>query len=577
MSTEHRWGAWPVGDGRWSFALWAPAAEYVELILEGEALPMTTMGDGWFGTQVAAPAGAHYRFRMDGSISVADPASRWQPEGLSGPSALLATDHAWKHPWRGRPWREAVIYELHIGAAGGSYASVSEQLPALAALGITAIELMPVASFPGTRNWGYDGVLHYAPAAAYGHPAELKALVDRAHGLGMMVLLDVVYNHFGPQGNPLSALAPAFYRTDVATPWGDAIDFREPAVQRYFIDNALMWLEEYRFDGLRLDAVHAIQPRHFLQVLQAQVRAALPGRHVHLVLENEDNRASLLAGGFTAQWNDDFHNALHVLLTGEDEGYYRDFADAPVEHLRRVLAEGFAWQGEVNRAGRRRGERSASLPPERFVVFSQNHDQVGNRAHGERLVTLVGQRRASLAIALTALTPMVPLFFMGEPWGASTPFLFFTDYGPPLDAVVRDGRRGEFAQFSAFQHSAERAAIPDPNAVATFELSRCAWPTADDVDAAVWLEWFGNLLAVRARWLCPAGDVASLGARVLAPRALCAGWQVDERQWWLAINLGSDEVQLGAAPANVVFRIGAPLPDGRLAADSLMAWVAPLP
>ncbi len=577
MSTAQRWGAWPLDDDQWSFALWAPAAQHVEVILEGEAMPMPAMGDGWFATQLAAHAGAHYRFRIDGSISIADPASRWQPEGVCGPSALLATDYAWQHPWRGRPWREAVIYELHVGAAAGTYASVGEQLPALAALGITALELMPVASFPGNRNWGYDGVLHYAPAAAYGDPADLKALVDRAHGLGMMVLLDVVYNHFGPEGNPLSAVAPTFYRTDVTTPWGEAIDFRQPAVQRYFIDNALMWLDEYQFDGLRLDAVHAIQPRSFLHALQAQVRAALPGRHVHLVLENEDNQASLLANGFTAQWNDDFHNALHVLLTGEDEGYYRDYADGPAEHLRRVLAEGFAWQGEVNHAGRRRGESSAGLPPERFVVFSQNHDQVGNRAHGERLVTLVGQRRASLAVALTALTPMVPLFFMGEPWGASTPFLFFTDYRPPLDAVVREGRRAEFAPFSAYQDSAERAAIADPNAVATFEHSRCAWPAADDADAAVWLDWFRALLAIRARWLSTASHVASLDAHLVAPRALCAGWQVDEQQWWLAINVGSDEVQLTPTPGDVVFRIGAPLPDGRLAPDSLVAWVGPLP
>lgn len=572
------WGAREGERGQWTFATWAPGADSLELLLEGEALPMQPAPDGWFTLTTAATAGMHYRFRVDGQTAVVDPASRSQPEGLSGPSALLRDDFRWAHPhWRGRPWREAVIYEVHVGAAGGSYASVREQLPRLAALGFTAIELMPLATFPGVRNWGYDGVLHYAPAAAYGTPDELKALVDAAHGLGMMVLLDVVYNHFGPDGNVLPALAPAFFRDAVHTPWGAAVDFRHPEVQQYFIDNALMWLAEYRFDGLRLDAVHAIHPPAFLHTLRERVRGALPGREVVLVLENERNEASLLADGFTAQWNDDFHNALHALLTGEREGYYADFADAPTERLRRVLAEGFAWQGEVTGSGHARGEPSAHVSPRQFVVFAQNHDQIGNRAQGERLLPLVGARRAALATALTALTPMIPMFFLGEPWGERAPFLYFTDHRAPLDDQVREGRRAEFARFSSFQDEDRRARIPDPNAAETFERSRSAWPSPDDADAAAWLGWFRSLLAVRAEYLTVAGAVYSLGAEMIAPGALRAGWQLPGAQWWIGLNTGDAPVALALPPGREVFRLGAPSEPGRLGPDSLCAVIVEAP
>lgn len=573
-----RWGAHDGGNGQWTFATWAPGAHSLELLLEGEAIPMPPAADGWFQLTTPATPGMHYRFRVDGETTVVDPASRWQPEGLFGPSALPGDGFDWKHAdWRGRPWREAVIHEMHVGAAGGSYASVREQLPRLAALGFTAIELMPLATFPGTRNWGYDGVLHYAPSAAYGTPDELKALVDAAHGHGLMVMLDVVYNHFGPDGNVLPLLAPPFFRDAVPTPWGAAVDFRRPEVQRYFIDNALMWLQEYRFDGLRLDAVHAIHPSTFLDMLRERVHAALPDREVMLVLENECNASSLLAGGFTAQWNDDFHNALHALLTGEQEGYYRDFADAPAERLRRVLAEGFAWQGEVNASGHARGEPSAHLSPRQFVVFAQNHDQIGNRAQGERLLALVGPRRAALAMALTALTPMIPLFFLGEPWGERNPFLFFTDHRAPLDEQVREGRRAEFAHFSSFQDEQRRALIPDPNAVDTFERSRSTWPLPDDADASSWLQWFAALLAVRAEHLVTAAEVRSLGAEVVAPGALRAGWQLGATQWWIGFNAGEAPAALALPPGREVFRLGAPSVDGRLAPDSFCAVLVEAP
>jgi maltooligosyltrehalose trehalohydrolase len=452
---------------------------------------------------------------------------------------------------------------VHVGAAGGSFAAVREQLPQLAALGITAIQLMPVATFPGARNWGYDGVLQYAPAPCYGSPDALKALVDAAHGLGMMVLLDVVYNHFGPDGNPLPALAPAFFRSDLRTPWGDAVDFRRLEVQRYFIDNALMWLREYRFDGIRLDAVHAIHPREFLDLLRDEVRTVLPGREVLLVLENENNQSALLASGFTAQWNDDFHNALHVLLTGEHAGYYGDYADDPSRRLCRVLAEGFAWQGETTWNGRVRGEPSAGIPPRQFVVFCQNHDQIGNRAQGERLLQLIGSRRTALAMALTALTPMIPMFFLGEPWGASSPFLYFTDHRAPLDRRVREGRRAELACLS----------IPDPNAPTTLERSCCPWPAADDQEAGVWMRWFSNLLAVRAMHLGGTDDARSLGAEVIAPGVLRAGWQLPRGQWWIAFNTSDVPTPVVLPPGREVFRLGAPSKDGRLEPDGLYAVV----
>jgi maltooligosyltrehalose trehalohydrolase len=558
VTAGERLGAWRQPEGDYRFRLWAPAAQRVELLLDGEALPMQAEGDGCHATRVACAAGTRYRFRIDGTLSIPDPASRWQPEGLNGASAVHDADaYAWQTTgWAGRPWEEAVIYELHVGAVGG-YAAVQDQLPALAAMGITAIELMPLATFPGTRNWGYDGALPYAPAAVYGTPEELKALIDHAHALGLMVLLDVVYNHFGPEGNYLPQYAPTFFRDDVATPWGAAIDFRQPHVQRFFIDNALMWLAEYRFDGLRLDAVHAIQPQAFLTQLREAIHTEGPPHRVHLVLENENNAASLLAQGYTAQWNDDFHNALHVLLTGETEGYYADFAATPDVQLARVLGEGFAWQGETNRLGHRRGEPSAALSPAQFVIFAQNHDQIGNRAFGDRLQTLVAPERLQLALALTALTPMIPLFFMGEPWGARAPFQFFTDFDAPLDQAVREGRRAEFGQFKAFADPAAQATIPDPNAVTTFQASQSPLPSPEARQQNTWLAAFRSVLALRWKYLVPQlRHARSLGAEVIGNGAIRAGWQLGEGQWWLAFNLGDTEVLADLPYGETVLQLG---------------------
>ncbi|MGA9422259.1 MAG: alpha-amylase family glycosyl hydrolase, partial [Rhodanobacteraceae bacterium] len=336
------------GDQRARFRVWAPSATSAAVVFDdARSEPMTAEGSGWFRAELACTRDTAYRYRFDDAAPVPDPASRGQRGGVDS-SSLVVDPHAyrWRHPgWRGRPWHEVVIYELHVGACGG-YAGVREQLPRLRDLGVSAIELMPIAEFPGSRNWGYDGVLPFAPSSMYGTPEQLKILIDSAHGHGLMVLLDVVYNHFGPQGNYLAEYAAPFFRDDLATPWGRAIDFRRPEVREFFIMNARYWIEEYRFDGLRLDAVHAIEPDDWLIDLAARVReSAGVGRHVHLVAENDANSVRLPEHGFDAQWNDDFHHVLHVLLTGERDGYYVDYAAAPAHALARCLAEGFAYQG----------------------------------------------------------------------------------------------------------------------------------------------------------------------------------------------------------------------------------------
>ena len=531
------------------FALWAPDARSVMLRIEGQAaielLPET---DGWYRGIAPCQAGDRYHFVIDDDLQVADPASRFQPEGVHGPSEVVDLgDYQWKHEWNGRPWHEAVIQELHVGVLGG-YQGVAARLPQLAELGISAIELMPVNAFPGERNWGYDGVLPYAPQHSYGRPHELCTLVDQAHGHGLMVMLDVVYNHFGPDGNYLHAYASPFFREDRQTPWGAAIDFRRPQVREYFIQNALMWICDYRFDGLRLDAVHAINDPDFLVELASRVRKAIaPGRQVWLVLENEHNQAFLLDQGIDAQWNDDGHNALHVLLTGEVEGYYEDYKDAPIEKLARCLGEGFVFQGQKNRHGEPRGEPSGHLQPSSFVLFLQNHDQIGNRAFGERLTRLCPPEALRAATTLLLLSPMIPLLFMGDESGSRQPFLFFTDFHDELADAVREGRRGEFASFAVFAQAEQRERIPDPNADTTFEASH---PDADHEAAHAWQTLYRQLLALRRSHVIPAlPGSRPLGAKVLAEKALSARWRLGDGQILrIDLNLG-DKAQPADLPA----------------------------
>ncbi|UEL25924.1 malto-oligosyltrehalose trehalohydrolase [Pseudomonas fluorescens] len=506
------------------FALWAPDAFYVSVELEdGKSIAMLPQADGWFEVEVKCPAGTHYRYNIDGETDVPDPASRAQADDVHGWSVVVdPLAYQWRHPnWQGRPWHEAVIYELHVGVLGG-YAAVEQQLPRLAELGVTAIELMPLAQFPGERNWGYDGVLPYAPHSSYGSPEQLKALIDSAHEHGLAVILDVVYNHFGPDGNYLGQYAKGFFQEEVHTPWGAGIDFDRREVRDFFLDNALMWLLEYRFDGLRLDAVHAIDNPGFLKQLAHRVRQQVDtGRHVWLVLENELNQASLLKHDFNAQWNDDFHNVLHVLLTGETDAYYSDFAANPTDKLARCLGEGFIYQGHTTRHGHERGEPSGDLPPSAFVAFLQNHDQIGNRALGERLHQLCSPQALKAATTLLLMSPMIPLMFMGDETNASEPFLFFTDHHGELAQAVREGRRNEFADFAAFADPQRRERIPDPNALPTFRQSA---PTFTENAHA---QLYRQLLSLRHQHIVPhlPGSVP-LGAQVLAEGAVTARWRL---------------------------------------------------
>ncbi|WP_242198114.1 MULTISPECIES: malto-oligosyltrehalose trehalohydrolase [unclassified Pseudomonas] len=529
------------------FALWAPDAFYVSVELEdGKSIAMLPQADGWFEVEIKCPAGTRYRYNIDGENDVPDPASRAQAQDVHGWSVVVdPLAYQWRHSqWQGRPWHEAVIYELHVGALGG-YAAVQAQLPRLAELGVTAIELMPLAQFPGERNWGYDGVLPYAPHSSYGSPEQLKQLIDSAHEHGLAVMLDVVYNHFGPDGNYLGQYAKGFFQEDVHTPWGAGIDFDRREVRDFFLDNALMWLLEYRFDGLRLDAVHAIDNPDFLKELAHRVRQQVDtGRHVWLVLENELNQASLLKNDFDAQWNDDFHNVLHVLLTGETDAYYSDFAENPTEKLARCLGEGFIYQGHTTRHGHERGEPSGDLPPSAFVAFLQNHDQIGNRALGERLHQLCSPQALKAATTLLLLSPMIPLLFMGDEVNAEEPFLFFTDHHGELAEAVREGRRNEFADFAAFKDPQRREHIPDPNALPTFVQSA---PVFTENQHA---QFYRQLLSLRHQRIVPhlPGSVA-LGAQVLGQGAVSARWRLGNGSvLQIDLNLGAEPLDHPAPP-----------------------------
>jgi maltooligosyltrehalose trehalohydrolase len=568
-----------LADGLVRFQLWAPGCARVGLELdEISAAAMTSLGDGWFRLETAAKPGARYRFRVAPDLAVPDPAARAQDGDVHGWSVLVAPEaYPWRHPdWPGRPWREAVLYEVHCGLLGG-LRGVTEQLPRIAELGVTALQLMPLNAVSGTRNWGYDGVLPYAIAPAYGSPQDLKALVDTAHGLGVMVLLDVVYNHFGPDGNYLPAYADGFFDETRRTPWGPAIAFNREPVARFFIDNALYWLETFRLDGLRLDAVHAIGDNGFLDAMAAEIRARIVERRVHLVLENETNDAARLSAGFDAQWNDDFHNVVHVLLTDETSSYYQDFADRSAERLARCLAEGFIYQGQgsANHDGAPRGAPSGHLPPTAFVSFLQNHDQVGNRALGERLTRLAPPNRLRAAMGLLLLCPQIPMLFMGEEDGSTSPFLFFTDFHDDLADAVREGRRREFAKFPAFADPQARQTIPDPNAKATFEASR---PKAGP-DAQAWRALIVHLLRLRREHLAPHLDEAvSLGASAIGPKAVQARWRLEDNIYTLAVNLGEAAVALRAAPQKPPLAVVGEAPaQGQLAPATFAAWLEAAP
>jgi maltooligosyltrehalose trehalohydrolase len=549
-------GANLVDPHRTHFRFWAPAQQSISVAIEGrEPLPMATAGGGWFEATVNCGPGTRYRYLLQDGGTVPDPASRAQSGDVHGASVVVdPSAYRWRNDhWRGRPWEDTILYELHAGAAGG-FAGVAGELPRLAALGITAVELMPIAEFPGARNWGYDGVLAFAPESSYGSPDELKSLIDAAHDHDLMIFLDVVYNHFGPDGNYLARYAPEMFRNDVSAPWGAAIDFRRSEVRQFFADNALYWLIEYRFDGLRFDAVHAITEPDWLDEMAAAVRQRIADRHIHLVLENDDNAASHLARDFDAQWNDDGHHVLHVLLTGERKGYYQDYADRPAERLARCLKEGFIYQGEPSRyrGGKLRGTASADLPPTAFVLFLQNHDQIGNRALGERLTSLAEPLALEAAIALQLLCPQIPLLFMGEEAASTTPFLFFTDHNEQLAKAVRDGRRREFASFAQFSDPKALNQIPDPNAAETFHRSRV---TTDATQAAHRQQLYQTLLALRRAEIVPRlAHTRACDAQAVGPAAIAARWRMgDASILTLASNLGQEPTAIPPLRDRVLF------------------------
>jgi len=492
------------------FRVWAPRAESVDTKVGEQTYPMAQAGGGWWEVRVdAAGPGSDYGFVLNGEgPALSDPRSPWQPHGVHSLSRLLGqTAFAWTdHEWRAPALKDAVIYELHTGTftAEGTFAAAEERLEYLKTLGITHVELMPVASFPGTRGWGYDGVDLFAPQEAYGGPQGLKHFVNAAHARGLAVLLDVVYNHLGPSGNYLARFGP-YFTSSHHTPWGDAVNFEEAGsheVRRFFIDNAKMWLRDYHFDGLRLDAVHAYVDRsaiRFMEQLGAEVNALQneTGRTYAVIAESDLNDPRVVTeperGGYglDAQWSDDFHHALVALLTGERGGYYADFG--AMADLAKALSEIFVYDGRYS-AYRDciHGRPVIGLPPSRFLAFAQNHDQVGNRAKGERLGARTTPGRVKIAAALVMASPFVPLVFQGEEWAASTPFQYFTDHEPDLGKRISEGRKQEFATFGWKPEE-----IPDPQDETTFSRSRLRWDEIAQPAHAGVLAWYRELIALR--------------------------------------------------------------------------------
>ena len=566
-----QWGPVWREDGSVEFRVWAPGTDALALRFDGQDQPMQRSDDGWFTFDVAnAAPGTSYSFVSPDGFAMPDPASRAQQGDVHGPSLLSKPgSYRWQNAeWKGRPWEEVVYYELHVGTftPEGTFRAAMEKLPHLVELGITAIELLPVAQFAGNRGWGYDGVLLYAPHNTYGTVDDLKALIDAAHGHGLMVVLDVVYNHFGPDGNYLPKLAPEFFHPERHTPWGSAIAYEKPEVRSFFIDNALYWLDEFQFDGLRLDAVDHVHDDlsrvEILVEIVQRIRAACPGRHIHTTTEDNRNITALHERGpngeialHSGEWNDDFHNAAHVVASGEVEGYYEDFAEQPLKHIARILAEGFAYQGEPSPHADNapRGKPSAHLPPTAFVDFLQNHDQVGNRALGERLVSLSDQNTLRVLAAVHLLSPHIPLLFMGEEWGETNPFFFFTDFHGELADAVRNGRRREFAKFAHFRDEEKQKQIPDPNAESTFDRSKIDWKKVDD---QIWLPFYKALLQLRQSVIVPLlCDATGNSGTILGDQdgVLSVDWQFGDKRLSLRANFSNTPARMLRAAGPMIF------------------------
>ncbi|MBI4279276.1 MAG: malto-oligosyltrehalose trehalohydrolase [Armatimonadetes bacterium] len=561
-------GAAYLGDGRCQFRVWAPRARRVEVHLVApreRLLPLNPIARGYHQTiaERVAP-GTLYLYRLDGNVERPDPASRFQPEGVHGPSQVVDLHFAWQDGgWHGLPLPDHILYELHVGTftPEGTFDAAIAHLDHLAALGVTSVELMPVAQFPGGRNWGYDGVYPFAVQNSYGGPAGLQRLVDACHRRGLAVVLDVVYNHLGPQGNYLRDYGP-YFTTRYRTVWGEALDFDGPdsdQVRRFFIDNALYWVTEFHVDALRLDAVHAIldhSPRTFLEDLAMAVHEAAErlNRHIHVIAESTANdvrlvRSRELGGyGLDAQWNDDFHHALHTLLTGERAGYYEDFGS--LHHLAKAFREGFVYSGEYSPFRRRRhGTSSRAIPAFRFVVCAQNHDQVGNRAGSERLSRLVDFQALKVAAGAVILSPFLPLLFMGEEYGEIAPFPYFVSHSDP--ALVEAVRRGRREEFTAFQWEGEP---PDPQDEATFLQARLDHSLRDQGRHRALLEYYRTLIQLRKT--VPA--LARLCKETLDVQAYEQANILFVRRW-----SGDDEACLVLSLGDAEVTLALPVPAGR--------------
>ncbi|WP_375257518.1 malto-oligosyltrehalose trehalohydrolase [Citreimonas sp.] len=535
----HFWGARPAAGDTWDFALWAPDAGQVALRLHRSDVALERSDDGVWRGRHSARAGDRYGFVVDGTF-VPDPASRRQDGSVHDASILVEPDAADTRGWSGRDWAEAAILEIHVGTftEEGTFAAAARHLPALAETGITMVELMPVAQFAGDRGWGYDGVLPFAPHPAYGTPEDLKDFVAAAHRAGIGVLMDVVYNHFGPEGAYLHVTSPRFFDEGTDTPWGSAIDYSLRPVREFALQNAEMWVRDYGFDGLRLDAVHAIVDPgtpHLITEMAERLRALRLGRLVHLVTEDERNLPVFQdEGTAAATWNDDYHHAVHALTTGEADSYYAPFAVDPMCDLVTALERGQVDEGQPRRNGKPRGAPSGHLPPTAFVNANQTHDQIGNRAQGDRLIALIGPDPMRVLHALLLTSPYIPMLFMGEEIGARTPFRFFVGFEGDLADAVRKGRAEEFKAFASFGGD-----VPDPVARDTFSGSR---PYDDPPeDAADWNALTRTLLRHRAEKVVPllrSGRVEA-GVGQTGPRALRALWRFEAGQIETVAALGT--------------------------------------
>lgn len=506
-----------------TFRVWAPASKQVTLVVEhtggpADERPLAGQGDGMFrGHFDDLPAGTRYRYRLDGDGPFPDPASRFQPDGVHGASLVVDPGQfSWSDGgWAGVALRHLVIYELHVGtfSPAGTFQGVRERLQHVRDLGVTAIELMPIADFPGSRNWGYDGVSLFAPARCYGTPDDLRQLVNEAHALGIAVLLDVVFNHTGPDGSYLSRFSPYYFTGRHPSPWGDGVDVdgeQSAQVREFFIQNALHWVHEYHLDGLRLDATHAIHDqsaRHFLAELTTRLHESAPARPIHVIAEDHRNLATMVTPpeefgwGLDAVWADDFHHQVRRLLAGDADGYYRDFTGTTAD-LAATLRQGWFYTGQYSEHLKEpRGTDPSAIPARRLVVCLQNHDQVGNRALGDRLHHQIDAAafRAASVVLLTA--PQTPLLFMGQEWAATSPFQYFTDHEAGLGRLVTEGRRREFKDFAAFAEAGAEAAIPDPQAETTFLGSRLDWSEPEREPHASMMRLYAAVLAFRHREL----------------------------------------------------------------------------